>query len=304
MESSLAMFIPRLVLIVLFVTSISSCDETKKVTDPTAEVPQVKARQVDDQRIINATTNEPGSWLSYGQDYKEQRFSKLTQINRQNVDKLGVAWSKQIGGNRERMQGTPLVADGVMYVTNGWSVVYALDAVTGREIWKYDPETDRTYVRFSCCGGVVNRGTALYKGRVYVATYDGRLIAIDAITGKEVWDVDTYHPSALGRFNISGAPRAAGGKIFIGQGSSESGHRRGYVTAYDAETGEVSWRFYLVPGDPSKPFEHPELEMAAKTWGGEWWKYGGGGTAWNSLVYDEELHTLYIGVGNGGKSVV
>ena len=124
-------------------------------------------------------------------------------------------------------------------------------------------------------------------------------MAVDAATGEEVWDVDTWHPSALGRFNITGAPRAAGGKVFIGQGSSESGKRRGYVSAYDAETGELAWRFYLVPGDPSKPFEHPEMEMAARTWGGEWWKMGGGGTAWNSLVYDEELNLLYIGVGNG-----
>jgi quinohemoprotein ethanol dehydrogenase len=254
---------------------------------------------VDDERIKRAATAEPGSWLTHGQSYKEQRFSTLTQINRDNVQDLGVAFSKVIGGNRERMQGTPLVVDGIMYVTSGWSVVYALDAVTGAEIWRFDPETDREYVKLSCCGGVVNRGVAVYRGKVYVGTYDGRLLAIDAATGKEVWDVDTYHPSALGRFNISGAPRAAAGKVFIGQGSSESGHRRGYVTAYDAESGELAWRFYLVPGDPSLPFEHPELAMAAETWGGEWWKYGGGGTAWNSLVYDEELGTLYIGVGNG-----
>ena len=197
------------------------------------------------------------------------------------------------------MQGTPLVADGIMYVSSGWSIVYALDAKTGNEIWRYDPQTDRQFVKLSCCGGAVNRGVALYQGKVYVGTFDGRLIAIDATTGEEVWDVDTYHPTALGRFNITGAPRTAAGKVFIGQGSSESGHRRGYVSAYNAETGELEWRFYLVPGDPSLPFEHPELEMAAKTWGGEWWKYGGGGTAWSSLVFDEELNSLYIGVGNG-----
>ena len=254
---------------------------------------------VTDQRIIDAPKNEPGSWLSYGQTYKEQRFSMLSQIRKDNIDRLGLAWQKTIGGSTERMQGTPLVVDGVMYVTSGWSIVYALDAKSGEEIWRYDPKTDRQYVKLSCCGGAVNRGAAIYQGKVYVGTFDGRLIAIDATTGKEVWDVDTYHPTALGRFNITGAPRAAAGKIFIGQGSSESGHRRGYVSAYNAETGELDWRFYLVPGDPSLPFEHPELEMASKTWGGEWWKYGGGGTAWSSLVYDEELNTLYIGVGNG-----
>ena len=138
----------------------------------------------------------------------------------------------------------------------------------------------------------------MYRGRVYVGTFDGRLVAIDAATGEKVWDVDTWHPSALGRFNITGAPRAAAGKVYIGQGSSESWRRRGYVTAYDAEPAR-SLAFLPRPGDPSKPFEHPEMEMAAKTWGGEWWKFGGGGTAWNSLVYDEEFNSLYIGVGNG-----
>ncbi|MDG2277067.1 MAG: PQQ-dependent dehydrogenase, methanol/ethanol family [Pseudomonadales bacterium] len=267
--------------------------------EPTSVTATNGAGDVTDERIINQSFAEPGSWLSYGQNYKEQRFSSLMQINKENIERLRLAWSLPIGGATERMQGTPLVVDGVMYATNGWSVVYALDATTGEELWRYDPKTDREYVKYSCCGGVVNRGVAVSEGRVFVATYDGRLVSIDANTGEGLWDVDTWHPSALGRFNISGAPRVAAGKVFIGQGSSESGHRRGYVTAYDAITGEVDWRFYLVPGDPSKPFEHPEMEMAAKTWGGEWWKYGGGGTAWNSLVYDEELSTLYIGVGNG-----
>lgn len=254
---------------------------------------------VDDARVIAAAQAEPGSWLAYGQDFREQRFSMLTQITRDNVDQLGLAWTTQIGNANMRMQGTPIVVDGVMYVSNGWSVVYALDAKTGDQIWRYDPEVDRASIQLACCGPAHNRGVAVYKGKVFVGTFDGRLVAIDATTGQAVWDVDTWHPSALGRFNISGAPRAAAGKVFIGQGSSESGRRRGYITAYDVETGEVDWRFYLVPGDPSKPFEHPEMEMAAKTWGGEWWKFGGGGTAWNSLVYDEELNSLYIGVGNG-----
>ena len=286
---------PRWVFVLVVVCTLWSCGGDAG-TDVEALAP---AGQVDDERIMRAASDEPGSWLSYGQNYKEQRFSTLTQITRDNVGEIGLAWSRPIGGPRERMQGTPLIVDGVMYATNGWNVIYALDAETGDEIWTYDPQTDREYVKYSCCGGVVNRGVAVYKGLVYEATFDGRLIAVDATTGELVWDVDTYHPSALGRFNITGAPRAARDKVFIGQGSSESGHRRGYVTAYDARTGEVAWRFYLVPGDPSKPFEHPEMEMAAKTWGGEWWKYGGGGTAWNSLVYDEELDTLYIGVGNG-----
>ena len=261
-----------------------------------ADIPQ---GNVTDSRVINSPSDEPGSWLTYGQNFKEQRFSELTQINTDTIARLGLAWTTQIGDYNMRMQGTPLVVDGVMYVSNGWSVIYALDATTGEEIWKYDPEVDRSYIRLACCGPAHNRGVAVYEGKVFVGTFDGRLIAVNAENGEEVWDVDTWIPEGLGRFNITGAPRAAAGKVYIGQGSGESGHRRGYVTAYDADTGEVSWRFFLVPGDPSQPFDHPEMELAAQTWGGEWWKYGGGGTAWNSLVYDEEFNSLYIGVGNG-----
>ena len=261
-----------------------------------ADIPQ---GNVTDSRVINSPSDEPGSWLTYGQNFKEQRFSELTQINTDTIARVGLAWTTQIGDYNMRMQGTPLVVDGVMYVSNGWSVIYALDATTGEEIWKYDPEVDRSYIRLACCGPAHNRGVAVYEGKVFVGTFDGRLIAVNAENGEEVWDVDTWIPEGLGRFNITGAPRAAAGKAYIGQGSGESGHRRGYVTAYDADTGEVSWRFFLVPGDPSQPFEHPEMELAAQTWGGEWWKYGGGGTAWNSLVYDEEFNSLYIGVGNG-----
>ena len=150
---------------------------------------------VDDARIIAAPETEPGSWLAYGQTYKEQRFSQLTQINRDNVDQLGLAWSKQIGDANMRMQGTPIVVDRVMYATNGWSVVYALDAATGAQIWRYDPEVDRSSIRLACCGPAHNRGVAVYKGKVYVGTFDGRLIAIDATTGELAWDVDTWHPN-------------------------------------------------------------------------------------------------------------
>ena len=288
------------IFILSLLTIIVGCSDTPKQNDVTdAAIVGNFPGDVDDDRIIQASDQEPGSWLSYGQDYKEQRFSHLTQINPSNIGELGLTWFKTIGDESQRMQGTPLVIDGVMYVTNGWSVVWALEASTGQEIWSYDPKVDRTYMRLACCGPAHNRGVAVYKGRVYVATFDGRLLAINANDGALAWEVDTYHPSALGRFNISGAPRAAAGKIYIGQGSSESGHRRGYVTAYDANTGDIAWRFYLVPGNPNEPFEHPEMEFAAKTWGGKWWEYGGGGTAWNSLVYDEELNSLYIGVGNG-----
>lgn len=186
----------------------------------------------------------------------------------------------------------------MIYYTDSWSVVHAVDADTGETIWSFDPETRRRFARWSCCGGPMNRGVAVYRGRVYTATFDARLVAIDAGTGREVWDVDTAdYPSRI-PCTISGAPLAAAGKVYIGNSGSEWDHR-GYVTAYDAETGEKAWRFFTVPGDPSKPFENPELEQAAETWSGEWWKLGGGGTVWNALTYDPDLHTVYVGTGNG-----
>ena len=179
-------------------------------TTEQAAPPQTRAMgNIDDARIMAAVESEPGSWLAYGQDYREQRFSRLTQVTPDNIGRLGLAWTQEIGDSNMRMQGTPIVADGVMYVTNGWSVIYALDAASGDVIWRYDPEVDRSYMRLACCGPAHNRGVAVYKGRVYVATFDGRLVAVDAGTGELKWDVDTWHPSALGRFNITGAPRVA-----------------------------------------------------------------------------------------------
>jgi quinohemoprotein ethanol dehydrogenase len=173
----------------------------------------------------------------------------------------------------------------VMYTTGSWSVVYALDAKTGRQLWKYDPQVARSYGARACCD-VVNRGVAVYKGRVYVGALDGRLIALDAGDGKVVWQVTTVDQNQP--YTITGAPRVVKGKVIIGNGGGEYGVR-GYVSAYDAESGRQAWRFYTVPGDPSKPFESPALEKAAKTWTGQWWKMGGGGTVWDSLAYDPEL---------------
>lgn len=250
---------------------------------------------IDDARIINAAS-EPGNWLAFGRDYEEQRFSPLTQINKDNVADLKLAWYRDMGTNRAQ-ESTPIVVDGRMFFTSAWSRVFALDAVSGELIWSYDPQVPGETGRKACCD-VVNRGVAVYNGKVYVGSLDGRLIALDAATGEEVWVVDTV----IDRdrfYTITGAPRAAKGKIFIGNGGAEFGVR-GYVTAYDAETGEEVWRFFTVPGDPSKPFENPELEMAAETWkGGNWWEIGGGGTVWNSIVYDPDFNHVYLGVGNG-----
>ena len=287
-------------LMTLVAVSLGGCDVAppSDTTDSSgASSVEPTAALVNDERIIRAAVEEPGSWLAYGQTFEEQRFSTLTQINRENVTDLGLAWFQPMGG-RHRVQGTPLVVDGVMYVSDPWNVTFALDAATGEQIWRFDPETRREFVRYSCCGGPMSRGVAVYQGRVFIATFDGRVVAVDAATGQKVWDVDTYDPSAVSPFTVTGAPRTGGGKVYIGQSSSEFGVR-GYVSAYDAETGELAWRFYLVPGDPSQPFEHPELEMAAETWSGEWWKLGAGGTVWSSIVYDPDLHTVYLGVGNG-----
>jgi PQQ-dependent dehydrogenase (methanol/ethanol family) len=251
------------------------------------------AADVDGARIANAD-REPGNWMSHGRTYSEQRFSPLQQINGKNIDGLGLAWYIDLDTNRGQ-ESTPVVVDGVMYFTTAWSKAYAVKADTGEALWNYDPQVRPDWAVNLCCD-VVNRGVAVWKGKVYFATLDGRLIALDAATGKKVWETLTIDPNF--RYSITGAPRVAKGKVFIGNGGAEMGVR-GYVSAYDAETGKLDWRFYTVPGNPARPFENPILAKAAKTWTGEWWKYGGGGTVWDSIVYDPELDLLYIGVGNG-----
>jgi quinohemoprotein ethanol dehydrogenase len=236
-----------------------------------------------------------GDWLSYGRDFYEQRFSPLDQINDGNVTQLGLAWQFETATERG-LQATPLVVDGVMYTTASWSVTYAIDARTGKQLWKYDPEVHRKYDNLACCD-VVNRGAAYHNGKIIVGVLDGRLVALDAKSGKQAWSTTTVDQTQP--YTITGAPRIANGKVIIGNGGAEYGVR-GYVSAYDAETGTLAWRFYTVPGDPSKPQEHPALEKALPTWNGDvWWKVGGGGTVWDSIVYDPELNLLYVGTGNG-----
>jgi PQQ-dependent dehydrogenase (methanol/ethanol family) len=248
---------------------------------------------VDDARLLNAD-KDSGNWLTNGRTYSEQRFSPLDKINTETVKQLGLAWYLDLDTSRGQ-EATPLVVDGVMYSTSAWSKVQAVDAATGKQLWQYDPRVPgETGVR-ACCD-VVNRGVAAWNGRVYVGTLDGRLVAIDALTGKEAWSVVTVDQSK--RYTITGAPRIVKGKVLIGNGGAEFGVR-GYISAYDAETGKLVWRFYTVPGDPSKPFESPTLKQIVSTWSGEWWKQGGGGTVWDSVAYDPELDLLYIGTGNG-----
>jgi quinohemoprotein ethanol dehydrogenase len=252
------------------------------------------AAGVNAARIENAD-QEPGNWMSHGRTYNEQRFSPLKEINVQNIPQLNLTWYYDLDTHRGQ-EATPLVVDGVMYFSTAWSKVVALNAATGALLWAYDPKVPPEWAVNACCD-VINRGVAAWNGHVFIGTLDGRLVALDAATGKLIWEKLTIDPHF--RYTITGAPRVAKGKVIIGNGGAEMGVR-GYVSAYDAETGNMVWRFYTVPGDPSKPFENPVLEKAAKTWTGEWWKLGGGGTVWDSIVYDPELDLLYLGVGNGG----
>ena len=268
-------------------------DSVAKQSQPVT-MPELVVGMVDDERIQGALENEPGNWLAHGLDFTEQRFSPLAQINRDNVQDLGLAWHKDLG-TFHAQEATPLVVDGLIIYPTSWNVVYAVDAVSGETQWVYDPKVDRA--RLGTMWAPVTRGIAVYLGSVIVATVDGYLISIDAGTGRENWKVDTITDRSI-PYSITGAPRVGGGKIFIGNGGAELG-TRGYTTAYNAMTGAQIWRFWSVPGDPSLPFEHPEMEAAAKTWkGGEWWKYGGGGNVWNSIVYDPDLNQVYLGVGN------
>jgi len=253
--------------------------------------------------VNQASIINPGhEWLSYGRDYQEQRFSPLADINRDNVKELDLAWSFEFSTARG-MEATPLVHNGVIYISTGWSHVYALDARTGAELWHFDAKVDKAHLIKTCCGPV-NRGVALWQTegnaqlQVFFGALDGRLIALDAATGKHNWSVQTTPTD--GNYSITGAPRIVKGMVVIGNGGAELGVR-GFVSAYDVNTGAMRWRFYTVPGDPSKPQENPALEKALATWKGDYWYQngGGGGTAWDSLVYDPELNLLYIGTGNG-----
>ena len=233
-------------------------------------------------------------WAMVGRTFDEQHFSPLTQINDHNVGRLGLAWYADIATERG-MEGTPLEIGGVLYNVQPWNIVTAYEATSGKVLWTFDPHVPTKYGRMACCD-IVSRGLAAANGKIYVATLDGRLIALDARSGQPVWSVLTVDNSK--NYTITGAPRVYDGKVLIGNGGAEMGVR-GYVTAYDAETGRQAWRFYTVPGDPSKGFENKAMQMAARTWTGEWWKAGGGGTVWDSMAYDPALHMVYIGVGNG-----
>lgn len=249
--------------------------------------------EINDKRLLNAN-DTPAEWLSYGRNYQENRHSPLRQINKSTIDSLGLAWHIDLGTKRG-IEATPIVANGIMYFTSTWSKVHAVDVRKGEEIWTFDPKVPKEWGEKVCCD-VVNRGVAIYQNKIFVGALDGRLIALNAETGEKEWEVVTVDQNKP--YSITGAPRVVKGKVIIGNGGADLGVR-GYLTAYDAETGKQEWRFYCVPGNPDEPFESEAMEKAAKTWTGEWWKYGGGGTPWDAMAFDPELNLLYVGTGNG-----
>ena len=281
---------------ILLTACTGSAPDTKETAQ--SDKPAATFAAVDDNRIKTASAGE--EWLSYGGTYDEQRHSTLTQINKENVGELGVAWSYDLATNRG-VESTPIVVDGVMYVTSAWSIVYALDAKTGEELWVHEPDVDRSMAIKACCD-VVNRGVAVYDGKVFVGVIDGRLQALDAKTGELEWSVVTVDQSKP--YTITGAPRVVDGKVLIGNGGAELGVR-GYVSAYDTDTGDKVWRFYTVPNPNKQPDGEASDDAFVKvgnvSWGdtGRWKTDGGGGTVWDSIVYDEVNDRIIFGVGNG-----
>ncbi|QEH80023.1 PQQ-dependent dehydrogenase, methanol/ethanol family [Sphingomonas sp. C8-2] len=245
-----------------------------------------------------ASGGYPGAdWASHHGGYDEGAYSTLDRIDTATVARLGLAWSLDLPGE-QTLEATPLAVDGILYFTGSTSKVYAVDGASGKLLWSHDPEIHRHMPDHQRLIFPVNRGVAWWAGKVYVGTIDGRLIALDGRTGRLVWSVATV--TAGSRQTITGAPRAFGGKIVIGNGGADR-NARGYVSAYDAETGRRLWRFHTVPGDPAEDGDDPAMRMAARTWSADHWKTsGGGGTVWDSMTYDPELNRLYIGVGNAG----
>ncbi len=289
-----AILTPCILASILFASSAPAPAETPAGLPGAGSPPAGSPPAAVDAARLTAAAQDKANWMSYGRTYSEQRYSPLKAINTETVDKLGLAWSFDLKTKRG-IEATPLVVDGVMYTTSSWSIVHALDARTGEQLWTFDPNVSKDKARHACCD-VVNRGVAVWGGQVFVGVLDGRLVALDAATGKVNWEVATVDPAMP--YTITGAPRVIDGKVMIGNGGAEFGVR-GFLGAYAAETGKLLWRFYTVPGNPSDGFENDTMAMAAKTWTGKWWEIGGGGTVWDAMAYDPELDLLYIGVGNG-----
>jgi quinohemoprotein ethanol dehydrogenase len=260
-------------------------------------------KKIDDK--VLKVAGKGTEWTMNGMDWGEQRYSTMAQINPENVGKLAPAWSYDLGPGGGNQQATPLYSNGVLYTVTNWSIVAAVDAKTGKQLWRYDPDADRTMTqpgKSRLCCGVNSRGVALYEGKVLVPVVDGRMQALDAATGKLLWSSWAIPEPKNGEYSpysLTMSARVAKGKVFIGNAGAEFPPFRGYVSAFDVNTGKELWKFYTTPGDPSKGFENKAMQAAAKTWAGEWWKQGGGGSMWDGMAYDPDENLLYVGTGNG-----
>ena len=244
-----------------------------------------------------ANAGAAANWANHGGGVDESGYSRLEAINSRNIESLGLAWSMDLPGE-VTLEATPLAVDGALYFSGSYSGVYAVDGSSGKLLWKYDPEIWRVAPAKQGQGMPVHRGVAYDNGRVFIGTLDGRLVALDAKTGKPQWTVDTLPANTF--HSITGAPRTFNGKVIIGNGGADAA-QRGFVTAYEQSTGKQLWRFHTTPGKPEDNAGDAAMEMAAKTWGGEYWKVGGGGgTVWNGITFDPELNRIYLGTGNGG----
>ena len=276
--------LPRLALAIMFFGGV-------------AQGKEYDAGYVDVARLAHADA-EPENWFTGGRDKDGTYYSPLSTLNRKNIGRLGFAWQYDLGTIRGQ-EATPIVVDGVMYTSGTWGFVYAVEARTGRELWRFDPKATYAAARNPCCD-LVNRGVAVWKGLVYVASVDGRLHALNARSGQKVWDVDTIADHSL-PYSSTGAPQVAGSVVVIGNSGSDMGKGgvRGYVSAYDLATGALRWRFYTVPPSPGQPYENPELAIADKTWDSHRGpEYKGGGTVWDGIAYDAQLKLVYFGTAN------
>ncbi len=280
-------------LIILFIGAILAVALVTTIGAQQTNSPAVNANV-----LKNAGTPKDafaGSWLSYGRSQGETRYSPLNQINTSNVSRLGLSWTYALGAGGGNQEGTPLVWNNTIFGITSWSVVFAVDARTGKELWRWDPEVNQAAVRPKICCGIVNRGLAIYEGKIFAPIIDGRLEALDAATGKPVWEARLAYPQDW--YSVTMAPRVANGKVLIGAAGGDH-PTRGFFDAYDAATGRRAWRFYTVPGNPADPYENDAMRKAAKTWGGDFYKMGGGGAVWDGMAYDPEADLIYVGTGN------